>query len=34
MQIEDFRGLTPLFYGHITLYGEFRLDMSERLNIE
>ncbi len=23
MQPEDFRGLMPLFYGHITPYGEF-----------
>ena len=34
MQPEDFRGLTPLFYGHITPYGEFQLDMSKRINIE
>jgi hypothetical protein len=34
MQPEDFRGLTPLFYGHITPYGEFPLDMSKQLNIE
>jgi Tn3 transposase DDE domain len=27
MQEEDFRGLTPLFYGHITPYGEFQLDI-------
>ena len=31
---EDFRGLTPLFYGHITPYGEFQLDMNKRINIE
>jgi TnpA family transposase len=34
MQPEDFRGLTPLFYGHITPYGEFQLDMNKRINIE
>ena len=34
MQSEDFRGLTPLFYGHITPYGEFQLDMNKRINIE
>jgi hypothetical protein len=34
MQTEDFRGLMPLFYGHITLYGEFQLDMNKRINIE
>jgi TnpA family transposase len=34
MQPDDFRGLTPLFYGHITPYGEFQLDMNKRINIE
>jgi len=34
MQPEDFRGLKPLFYGHITPYGEFQLDMNKRINIE
>jgi hypothetical protein len=34
MQPEDFRGLTPLFYGHIIPYGEFQLDMNKRINIE
>ena len=34
MQPEDFRGLTLLFYGHITPYGEFQLDMNKRINIE
>jgi hypothetical protein len=34
MQPEDFRGLTPLFYGHITPYGEFLLDMNKRINIK
>jgi hypothetical protein len=34
MQPEDFRGLTPLFYGHITPYGEFQLDINKRINIE
>ncbi len=34
MQPEDFRGLTPLFYGHIMPYGEFQLDMNKRINIE
>lgn len=34
MQPEDFRGSTPLFYGHITPYGEFLLDMNKRINIE
>jgi hypothetical protein len=34
MQPEDFRGLTPPFYGHITPYGEFLLDMNKRINIK
>jgi hypothetical protein len=34
MQLENFRELTPLFYGHITPYGEFQLDMNKRINIE
>lgn len=34
MQRNDLRGLTPLFYGHITPYGKFQLNMEERLNIE
>ncbi len=34
MQLEDFRELMPLFYGHITPYGEFQLDMNKRINIE
>ena len=31
---DDRRALTPLIYGHVNPYGTFRLDMSERLNIE
>jgi hypothetical protein len=34
MQPKDFQGPTPLFYGHITPYGEFQLDMNKRINIE
>ncbi len=34
MQLEDFRGRIPLFYGHITPYREFLLDMNKRINIE
>ncbi|MGC1951140.1 MAG: Tn3 family transposase [Gammaproteobacteria bacterium] len=34
MQPEDFRGLNPLFYGHINPYGMLHLDMDERLIIE
>jgi hypothetical protein len=33
-QSEDFRRLMPLFYGHITPYGEFQLDIKKRINIE
>jgi hypothetical protein len=33
-QLEDFRGRTPLFYGHITPYGVLLLDMNKRINIE
>ena len=31
MTDEDRRGLTPLFYSHVNPYGEFKLDMEERL---
>ena len=34
MTAEDFRGLMPLIYGHISPYGTFLLDMTSRLNIE
>ncbi len=34
MQSEDFRGLTPLFYGHINPYGRLVLNMNERIIIE
>jgi TnpA family transposase len=33
MQPEDFRGLTPLFYGHINPYGKLVLNMDERIMI-
>ena len=33
MQPEDFRGLTPLFYGHVNPYGRLILDMAERIVI-
>jgi TnpA family transposase len=33
MQPEDFRGLTPLFYGHVNPYGRLILDMNERIMI-
>ena len=31
---EDFRSITPLIYEHINPYGNFRLDMKKRLNLE
>lgn len=34
MTPEDFRGLTPLRYAHINPYGQFDLDMEERILIE
>ncbi len=35
MTAEDFRGLMPLIYGHLSPYGTFVLDMTSRLkNIE
>jgi TnpA family transposase len=33
MQAEDFRGLTPLFYGHVNPYGRLILNMNERIMI-
>jgi hypothetical protein len=33
MQPEDFRGLTPLFYGHVNPYGKLDLNMHERILI-
>ena len=34
MKKEDFRALTPLIYSHVTPYGTFRLDLTERMLIE
>ena len=34
MELEDFRGLSPLIYYHINPYGLFELNMFERLPIE
>jgi len=34
MKKEDLRALTPLIYAHITPYGTFRLDLSERIPIK
>ncbi len=34
MKKEDFRVLTPLIYSHVTPYGPFRLDLTERMDIE
>ena len=34
MTPQDFRGLSPLIYGHVNPYGRFELDMRTRLPIE
>ena len=34
MQTDDFRALTPLIWSHINPCGTFRLDLSERLELE
>jgi TnpA family transposase len=34
MQPEDYRALTPLIYQHVNPYGNFHLDMAERLPLE
>ena len=34
MMPDDFRGLTPLIYNHVTPYGLFELDMNKRLPLE
>jgi TnpA family transposase len=34
MKKEDFRAITPLFYFHINPYGNFKLDMYKRINLE
>ena len=34
MTAEDFRGLMPLLYGHLSPYDTFILDMMARLDIE
>jgi hypothetical protein len=34
MTPEDFRALTPLIYSHVHPYGDFNLDMKERIPIE
>ncbi len=34
MTLEDFRALTPLIYAHVNPYGDFNLDMEERILIE
>ncbi len=31
---EDLRALTPLIYSHVNPYGQFRLDMAERIKLE
>ncbi len=34
MKLEDFRGLTPLFYGHVNPYERLLLNMLERIIIK
>jgi hypothetical protein len=34
LTVEDRRGMTPLFHGHINPYGTFHLDMNTRLGID
>ncbi|EJQ92773.1 Tn3 family transposase (plasmid) [Bacillus mycoides] len=34
MTLEDFRGLTPLFYNHVNPYGTFKLNMDQRIPIK
>ena len=34
MTPEDFRAITPLIYNHVNPYGDFNLDMEERIPIE
>jgi TnpA family transposase len=34
MQANDLRALTPLFYSHVNPYGNFKLDLQERIEIE
>jgi len=33
LTLEDRRALTPLFYTHVNPYGDFNLDMYERISI-
>ena len=34
MQVEDYRALTQLIFQHVNPYGNFNLDMNERVPIE
>jgi TnpA family transposase len=34
MTPEDYRGMTPLFYGHLNPYGRFDLDLDRRIDFE
>ena len=31
---EDYRGLTPLIYGHVNPYGRFDLDLGRRIDFD
>ena len=33
LQTDDLRALTPLFYGHVNPYGDFKLDFQKRIAI-
>ena len=34
MTPDDWRGLTPLIYAHVNPYGDFQLDLDNRIPIE
>jgi hypothetical protein len=34
MTDDDWRGLTPLIYGHVSPYGQFELDLDQRIDFE
>lgn len=34
LNADDLRALTPLFFGHVTPYGIFNIDLEERLALE
>jgi hypothetical protein len=34
MPVEDFRASTPLIYNHVNSYGNFDLDMAQKIPID